>query len=365
MIENYLNGLNIKKDELTAIERSRLLSEGKEADRIMCCLDTGETLAPMIHCTLNEYYHSSEKMCELEEYIYHTFHSDGAGVSCTLRGMAEAMGSKVKYADYNIAQLEKPALTLKDAHNAKLVDIEKDGRLPTILKGVQLVKEKLGDKVPVSATVTGPFTIAAMVVGTEKLLIGTVKKPEKVKELLDIIVENNNRYIDRLLDIGVGIGFADPVSSTSLISVEQYKTFSLPYFQKNVDHIRKNGGGCGLHICGTSRKLWELIRETGIGAFSLDNVEDIEEAKQVLGSHMSIQGNVPPVEVMRFGTPYDVLRSAKECIRKGYDAPNAYVLTSGCQMPIGTPKENMQALMDAARIFGRYPIDRKLLFSEN
>lgn len=34
---------------------------------------------------------------------------------------------------------------------------------------------------------------------------------------------------------------------------------------------------------------------------------------------MGIQGNVPPVEVMRFGTPYDVLRSAKECIRKGYD----------------------------------------------
>ncbi|EOS79398.1 MtaA/CmuA family methyltransferase [Dorea sp. 5-2] len=361
MIERYLNGLEIKKDELTAIERDKLLSEGKEADRIMCCLDTGETLAPMIGCTLNEYYHSSEKMCELEEYIYHNFHSDGAGVSCTLRGMAEAMGAKVKYADYNIAQLEEPALPLKEAHNAKLVDVDKDGRLPIILKGVRLVKEKLGGKVPVSATVTGPFTIAAMAVGTEQLLIGTVKMPDKVRALMDIIVENNNRYIDRLLDIGVGIGFADPVSSTSLISVEQYKKFSLPYFQKNVDHIKKNGGGCGLHICGTSRKLWDYIKETGIGAFSLDNVEDVEEAKYILGGRMCIQGNVPPVEVMRFGTPYDVLRSAKECIRKGYDSPKGYVLTSGCQMPIKTPKENMQALMDAARIFGRYPIDEELL----
>ncbi len=364
MIERYLKGLEIKRDELTAIERNKLLNEGKEVDRIMCCLDTGETLAPMIGCTLNEYYHSSEKMCELEEYIFHTFHSDGAGVSCTLRGMAEAMGAKVKYADYNIAQLEQPALALKDAHNAKRVDVDKDGRLPIILEGVRLVKKKLGDKVPVSATVTGPFTIAAMAVGTERLLIGTVKMPDKVKELMDVIVENNNRYIDRLLDIGVGIGFADPVSSTSLISVEQYRTFSLPYFRKNVEYIKKNGGGCGLHICGTSRKLWEDIKETGIGAFSLDNVEDVEEAKQVLGDCMEIQGNVPPVEVMRFGTPYDVLRSAKECIRKGYDSPKGYVLTSGCQMPIGTPKENMQALMDAARIFGRYPIDEELLRPE-
>mgnify|MGYP002508790536 FL=1 len=103
------------------------------------------------------------------------------------------------------------------------------------------------------------------------------------------------------------------------------------------------------------------IVETGIGAFGLDNVEDVEEAKQILGPHMSIQGNVPPVEVMRYGTPQDVLRSAKECIRKGYDSKCGYVLTSGCQTPVFTPKENMQALMDAARIFGRYPIDKEIL----
>lgn len=365
MIEQYLRGLEVKKDELTAIEREKLLAEGKEVDRIMCCLDTGETLAPMINTTLKEYYFSSEKMCELEEYIYENFHSDSAGVSCTLRGMAEAMGAKIKYSDYNIAMLEKPAITLAEAHNAKLVDVDKDGRLPIILKGVELVKKKLGDKVPVSATVTGPFTIAAMVLGTENLLIGTVRNPEKVKQLLDIIVENNNRYIDRLLDIGVGIGFADPVSSTSVISVKQYEKFSLPYFQKNVDHIKKNGRGCGLHICGTSRKLWGLLNETGIGTFALDNVEDMQAAKEVLGPHMCIQGNVPPVDVMRYGTPYDVLRSAKECIRKGYDSPKGFVLTSGCQMPVYTPKENMQALMDAARIFGRYPINRDWLNSEN
>lgn len=361
MIEAYGNGLEIKKDELTALERDTLISQGKEVDRIRCCIDGGETLAPMIGCTLKEYYHSSEKMCELETYIYETFGSDGVGVSTTLRGMAEAMGATIKYSDYNVAQLARPALTLREIEQAKLVDVEKDGRLPIILQGLKLVKEKLGDKVPVSGTVTGPFTVAAMVLGTENLMMGMMKKPEKIKHLMEVIVENNNRYIQRLLNLGVGIGFADPVSSTSLISLQQYQEFSLPYFQKNVDFIKKNGGGCGLHICGTSRKLWESLNETGIGTFGLDNVEDIEEAKKVLGPHMCIQGNVPPVEVMKNGTPQDVLRSAKECIRKGYDSPKGFVLTSGCQLPVYTPKENMQALMDAARIWGRYPINRENL----
>ena len=43
--------------------------------------------------------------------------------------------------------------------------------------------------------------------------------------------------------IRLGDGVIGPVSSTSLISLEQYKTFSLPYFQKNVDFIKSQGGG--------------------------------------------------------------------------------------------------------------------------
>ena len=64
-----------------------------------------------------------------------------------------------------------------------------------------MVKEKLGKEVPVSGTVTGPFTVAVMVVGTEKLLKGMVKHPDKVLQLMEIIVENNNRYIQRLVDM--------------------------------------------------------------------------------------------------------------------------------------------------------------------
>ena len=76
-----------------------------------------------------------------------------------------------------------------------------------------------------SGTVTGPFTVASMLVGTENLLKGMVKQPDKVLQMMNIITENNNRYIQRLLDMGVGVGFADPVSSTSLLRVKQYDDF--------------------------------------------------------------------------------------------------------------------------------------------
>lgn len=228
MIEQYLYGLKVPEDELTALERSRLLSEGKEADRILCCIDSGETLAPLIGCTLKEYYFSSEKMCVLEGYIYERYQSDGAGISITLRGMAEAMGTKIKYSDYNIAQVETPAISsLDEIDRLELVDVERDGRLPIILEGLSLVQKTLGDKVPVSGTVTGPFTVAAMLVGAETLLKGMVRHPDQVLQMMEIITENNNRYIQRLLDMGVGVGFADPMSSTSLLRVSQYEKFAV------------------------------------------------------------------------------------------------------------------------------------------
>jgi len=360
LIAQYGHGLQVPQDQLTSLERTRLYAQGKEVDRLPCCLDGGETMAPLIGCSIDEYYFSAEKMCQVEEYIHSRFGSDSAGISTSLRGMAEAMGSEIRYSKTGVAQLAKPAVTLAEADSARLVDVERDGRLPIILEAVRLTKQRLGDQVSVSCSVTGPFSIAAMVLGTQQLMMGIIKKPEKIHALLDIIVENNNRLIRRLVELGVGIGFPDPVSSTSLISPAQYRTFSLPYLQRNIDYIKSLGGGCGLHICGTSRAIWEDLRSTGIGAFSLDNAEDLTVAKQVLGPYMEIQGNVPPVEVMRLGTPQDVLRSARECIRKGHDSPRGFTLTSGCQMPIHTPEENMQALMDAARIFGRYPLNSAL-----
>lgn len=365
LIDSYLHGLKVKPDELTALERDKLYGQGKPVDRIPCCLDTGETMAPLLNISLNDYYHSAEKMFELEMYLYDTFHSDGAGLSTTLRGMAEAMGSKILYFDNNIAQLGDPVLkNIEDVDQLKLVDVEKDGRLPIILEGLKMVKDALGDKVPVSASVTGPFTIAAMVMGTAPLLKATRKHPDKVKQLMEVVTENNRRYIERLLDMGVGIGFCDPVSSSSILNVKQYEEFSLPYLKKNVDYIKENGGGCGLHICGKSRILWDSFKDCGIGTFGLDNIESLAEAKEVLGPYVCIQGNVPPIDVVRLGTPQDVLRSCRDCIRDGHGSEHGYILTSGCQMPLGTPPENMTAFMDASRIFGRWPIDESLLMDD-
>src|SRR5699024_872792 len=308
---------------MTPKERMEAFSKGKEIDRIICIPDMGVTMAPFIGITAKEYYHSAELMAELEIALFKKLRHDSVGISTSLRGVAEAMGSKVGFPDYGISYLLEPAVkSVNEIDSLKVADPLKDGKLPILIKALKLTKDALIDEVDVGASMSGPFSVAASVVGTENLMKWMIKYPKKIHTLMEIVAESNNRYIEEVAKLGISIGFADPVSSTSLISPKQFREFSLPALQQNVDKIKETTGSApSIHICGKSKGIWDDVVNTGISNFSIDNAEDLEEAKELMGDRVVITGNVPPVDVVYKGTKEDIFKSVKECIRKGHDSP--------------------------------------------
>jgi MtaA/CmuA family methyltransferase len=354
------------KEEMTPKERMEAFSKGMEIDRLICIPDMGATMVPFIGVTAKDYYHSARLMADLEIALFRRLHHDSVGISTSLRGVAEAMGAKVGYPDYAISYLLKPAInSINEIESLKVVDPVKDGKLPILIEALKLTKDALKDEVDVSASMSGPFSVAASVVGTENLLKWMIKYPQKVHTLMEIVAESNNRYIEEVAKLGISIGFADPVSSTSLISPKQFREFSLPALQKNVNKIKeKTGSSPGIHICGKSREIWEDVVSTGISNFSIDNVEDLEEAKKIMGDRVVITGNVPPVDVLYAGTKEDIFKSVKQCIRKGYDSKKGYVLSTGCQIPMHTPMENIEMFMEAGKLYGKYPMNLEQLMED-
>ncbi|KGO12350.1 methylcobamide--CoM methyltransferase [Clostridium botulinum] len=347
------------KEEMTPKERVVAFSKGEEIDRIICIPDMGVTMAPFIGVTARDYYHSAQLMADLEIALFKRLHHDGVSISTSLRGVAEAMGAKVGYPEYGISYLIEPAInSIDEIESLKVVDPLKDGNLPTLLEAIRLTRDALMHKVDVGAAMSGPFSVAASVVGTENLLKWMIKYPKKVHTLMDIVAESNNRYIEEVAKLGVSIGFADPVSSTSLISPKQFREFSLPALKKNINKIKeKTGGAPAIHICGNSKEIWEDVVNAGISNFSIDNAEDLEEAKNIMGDRVVITGNVPPVDVVYRGNKEAIFKSVKECIKKGHDSKKGYILSTGCQIPMHTPIENIEMFMEAGKTYGKYPID--------
>lgn len=341
------------RDKMTPKERMTAYLNGSEIDRLPCIPMTGVTAADFIGATTKEYYHSHELMAKLEIELFKKFNHDSVGVGLGLHGIGEAFGTQLEYPVMGTAYVKKPILnSLDEIQMLKPIDPRKDGNINIRLEALPIIIDSLGKLVDVGLDMPAPFSAASAVIGTEKLLKGMMRNPKGVHELLEVVTESMINIIDEISSMDVGISLCDPVASITMMSEKKYVEFAKPYTKKIVEYMKnKTGKGTCLHICGRSKEIWDHMVDTGIASLSIDNVEDLSEAKNLVGDKVLLIGNVNPVDVMKNGTREDVIREAKICIEKAYDNPKGFILSTGCQIPIGAPVENIEALMEAASLY--------------
>ncbi|MEF9983031.1 MAG: uroporphyrinogen decarboxylase family protein [Oscillospiraceae bacterium] len=341
-------------DKMTSLERMNAFSKGKEIDRIPCSPIMGETMSPLFGIYPYQHNHSSELMAMVEIETYKLFKCDGAGIGTGLRGMAEAMGTELVYPKKSVSYVKEPLVKqYDDMKKIKPVDPFTSGRLPLILNALQIIRKEIGNEVDVSTDIAGPISVAAAIRGTENLMRDFRKNPKFAHELLQIITDNNIKFIDAACGLGFGVGFSDPVASCSMISPTLFREFAKPYLSQCIKRVEKwRGNGVMLHICGKSKDIWNDMVELGISTLSIDNVESLQEAKENVGDRVCLAGNIPPVEIVKMGTVSEIENECKKCIEIGWDNPKGYILSTGCQIPLETPKENIQAILDSARKYG-------------
>ena len=132
-----------------------------------------------------------------------------------------------------------------------------------------------------------------------------------------------------------------------------FEEFAAPYIAPLMERIREKGLPAILHICGKTHRLLEQMADTGAQVLSLDQV-DLAEGRERVGDRVTLMGNVRPAETLLGGTPEHVEAEAKECLEKALDSPKGLILASGCEVPLNSPFENVEALMTAARTYGRF-----------
>ena len=345
-------------ETMSSRERSVAALTGKPYDRIPVNLLISDHAARVIGVTVADYNNSAQLMAKGQIAAWLAYGADMVNTGPGLAGIPEAIGSRLAFPDNTPFVTDYAVKDESDLDHLKVPDPEKDGRLPLFLEAGSIVVREIGDQVPVSMTTSGPFTTAANIRGTETFLRDLHKNPEFAHRLLRLATESIVRFAEKAIQIGARLGLADPVASGTLISQRQFRAFALPYIKETVERITAFAGvPPSLHICGNTAKIWGDMADTGVAVLSLDDMIDIGEAKTAVGERVALLGNIRPTEVMYLGGPDDVRRNAKECLSKGWDTPKGYILGLGCGLPIDTPPENIHALVQAAREFGRWPLD--------
>ncbi|MGN1378450.1 MAG: uroporphyrinogen decarboxylase family protein, partial [Dorea sp.] len=346
-----------QKEEMTPGERIASYLRGEEVDvQPYGLLAPEDALAYIWGYTKGEVHRSFDLRCELLKREMQTYGFGGPAVPIGLRGIGEATGSVLCYPENAVDYVKEYGFTdYKDLEKLEDFQVEKN---PFLSKRLQEA-ERLMERFPgmeVATDVAGPISTAVAMRPIESVLKDIRKNPEQLHRLLDYAVQCSLKWIRAFCSVtgSKSVGFADPVTTTDIMGTKYFQEFSKPYLKKLVDGIVEiTGQKPSVHICGHSKGIWKDLMDVGINNFSLDNCEDLEQAKQIMGEKVFLSGNVSPVDAMRNGTIDDVIHAVKKSLEEGADSPSGYMLMTGCQVPMGTPQENIDAYIYAARKYGR------------
>lgn len=145
-------------------------------------------------------------------------------------------------------------------------------------------------------------------------------------------------------------------TSASFISPRQFEELALPEWEEMVNYFTARGVTPILHFDSDWTAFFPYLKHLPAGKciLNLDGTSDIFQAKEILGSHMCIMGDVP-AHLLKLGEPEEVDEYCRKLIT-GLGADGGFILSSGCTVPIDAKPENVKAMVRSVQRYGKYPI---------
>lgn len=237
-----------------------------------------------------------------------------------------------------------------------------DANAPFRYEGLkEVLRRSQENGMGVVGNVRGPYSGAWQIFGLDTFSMLLYEEPETVDAVLTAITDFAIDATVQMVKLGVdAVLYSDDYGSTlqPLMSPEMFRRFLVPQLNRIRETCRRLGCKMLLHSDGHLHQLLPDIMHTGInGLHPIERAAgmDLAEVKQKYGEQVCIFGNVENKHVMTLGTPADVDAMVRECIRIG--APGGgFCLGSDHSVHDDIPNENVFALYEAGRRYGRYPI---------
>ncbi|MBN1260498.1 MAG: uroporphyrinogen decarboxylase, partial [Anaerolineae bacterium] len=208
-----------------------------------------------------------DKLLESLLEVNRVYDPDGQPVIFDLQVEAEILGCELIWAnDTPPSVVGHPlANTLEVPEH---LPEETEGRLPMILDVMRRMKSAVGERTALYGLVTGPFTLASHLRGTD-IFMDMFDHKDFMNALLAyttaVTQQMSALYIAAGMDV---IAVVDPVISQ--ISPRHFRKFFSAPFTQVFDFLRKRGAFSAFFVCGDATKSIKVMCETGPDCISID-----------------------------------------------------------------------------------------------
>ena len=256
---------------------------------------------------------------------------------------AAALGLHVEFpVNESPTVTEHPVKSLADLERFLSIDILKDARLRSFL---QTIENLCGEvDTTVGAYVTGPFTLAGLLMGATQIAVATIEEPDLTRAVIELATRMISTYAAACIDAGAHlVVYLEPTAV--MLSPRSFQAFSGEYVARIDERLEVPGV---LHICGNTTHLAKHMCDTGVQALSLDSVVSLGAIAKSVPENVVLIGNIDPVAVMAYGSVSGV-RDAVRSLRQEMKDVRNFILSTGCDLPMDTPQENIAAFMEEGR----------------
>ncbi len=246
---------------------------------------------------------------------------------------------------YTSHPIQAPA----DWERLPVLDPRKTPHLSAQISCLRQIRTALGPEIPLLQTVFSPLAQAKNLVGGETLIVHLRLYPEAVMKGLQSIAETTRRFLEAAMETGIdGIFYAVQHAQAGLMTLDEYKTFGLPFDLKtagsasdlwcNLIHLH------GLHI------YFDLVPEFA-SLFPIINWHDREtypSLAEAQASEVLKTSEFSPVFCGGISQHTIVYGEACEVHEQGVDAirqtgGRRLLLGTGCVVPVIAPHGNLLA----------------------
>ena len=263
---------------------------------------------------------------------------------------AEALGCRVRYFEgrNDVPAVEAPIVAgAGELGRLGLPDPEKDGRMPLFVGVARGLGRRIGADILVRGAVTGPFSLAGALAGTERLLLATLDDPGFVRAIVEFCGRVAVAYGRAFLEAGAGAVIFDSKASPGAASPRVFREFVLPVYRDLVMPQLAAAGArfLPLVIGGDTTAILEELLRTGATQLLCDAGSDLGAFKKRCREERRPFRVSVDARLVHRGTPEEVRAEARRLLDATKDQPG---LLFGCGVvAYDTPPENVLALRSA------------------
>ncbi len=301
---------------------------------------------------VREARHDAELMarCLLEALEKCGYDGIYAGWESSFNLVAAALGCGLSDPPDDVPSVDRPLLS-GDPPDPDLVDpgrVDRDPGVALHAEVARIIQEKVGRTHLVFAYVPGPFTLAGLLLGSDRLLLETAQDPDLVKGIVDKAGEACFRFARSRAEAGADVlVVADPLASSSVISPPMFRRFAKAPLSSLLGAIAGELGKIpSLHICGRTTPILRDMAETGTRILELDHAVDMKRAASEVPEGIVLQGNLDPALLLS-GPVEKIREAALQAVEACEGRP--FILSTGCEVGLRTPLEHYRALVNVAR----------------